>query len=263
MLPSGALAAIKAGTSLVTTNGATRLVVRLTSSKAVPKRKRPKGVTVVASGHRYKLNRAKGASAASVSLGSWQSVPFTGSGAGTLLALAGKKVSVVIRSGAGRTTLKTPVTASSGGNTNTGGSTGTGENTGSTNTGGSTGGSTPTDPNTRFLSMFNNSGWDRPYTADTPQKEPFEDLYNFCSSGTYYERFTNGFTGYDTQYQGTWQLQNVTTGTVSGYNVVEGLVVTTDQEGKQFQLYVDLSEQLPSTAYINKNEYTRAAPGAC
>ncbi len=118
------------------------------------------------------------------------------------------------------------------------------------------------DPQTRFLAMFHNSGWDRPWTADTPQHEPFEDLYNFCSDGRYYERFTNGFTGLDSPYQGSWQLLGVQTGTVNCYNVVEGHLVTTDQNSAQTQLYVDLSEQLPNVAFINQNEFTRVAP-AC
>jgi hypothetical protein len=119
------------------------------------------------------------------------------------------------------------------------------------------------DPQTRFLAMFNNSGWDRGWTADTPQHEPFEDLYNFCGGGRYYERFTNGFTGYDSPYQGSWQLLGVQTGTVGGYNVVEGHLVTTDQSSSQTQLYVDLSEQVPNMAFINQNEFTRIAPQAC
>lgn len=125
---------------------------------------------------------------------------------------------------------------------------------------------TSPDPQTRFLAMFNNSGWDRPFTADTPQHEPGEDLYNFCANGTFVNRYTAPLSGTDYISHGTWQLLEAKAGTVAGYNVVEGHVVGpgTDQYGetKQFDLYVDLSEQLPNGAFINQDEFTRIAP-AC
>jgi hypothetical protein len=52
---------------------------------------------------------------------------------------------------------------------------------------------------------------------------------------------------------------------VGGYNVVEGRVILnqTPPEPQQSQIIVDLSEQVPNTAYINQNEFTRVAPQAC
>ena len=54
---------------------------------------------------------------------------------------------------------------------------------------------------------------------------------------------------------------------VAGYNVVEGHVTetSTDQYGAadSGDLVIDLSEQVPNTAYINGNEYSRVQPGAC
>lgn len=124
------------------------------------------------------------------------------------------------------------------------------------------------DPRTRFLTMLNNSGWDRPFTADTPQHEPGEDLYNFCANGMFINRYTAPLSGTDYTSHGNWELVGeVKTGTILGYNVVEGHVVGpgTDQYGetKQFDLYIDLSEQAPNVAFINQNEFSRVTPQVC
>jgi hypothetical protein len=136
-----------------------------------------------------------------------------------------------VRSRAGTSTLRSRLTTPS-----TGGGGGGGG-------GGDGGQQQPADPRTRFLTMFNNSG--RPYSVNGI---PYEDLYNFCADGRYFNRYTSGQTG-----------------TVGGYNVVEGRVILnqTSPEPQQSQIIVDLSEQVPNTAYINQNEFTRVAPQAC
>lgn len=128
---------------------------------------------------------------------------------------------------------------------------------------------TPTtqDPRTRFLAMFNNSGFDRPVTTNTTPPQFGEDLYNFCANGAFVNRYTAPLSGTDYTTHGSWQLMDVKTGTLLGLNIVEGYVVTsgTDNYGdpKQSNLYIDLSEQAPNVAYINQNEFTRVAPQAC
>jgi hypothetical protein len=126
---------------------------------------------------------------------------------------------------------------------------------------------TQQDPTTRFHAMFDNSGWDRQSSTNTSDPQPQESLYNFCANGKFYERYTSGLTGTDYMYSGTWQLVSTQAGSVAGYNTVEGHVTadSSDQYGdsKQFDLYVDVSEQAPNTGFINQQEFSRVAPQAC
>lgn len=254
--------------SVAPASGGARITVAIRVARRFTAATRPRAVTVVFKGRAYKLRHVAGTAVAAGATSRWRSAA-----AKPLSGAVGKRVVVRVRTGAGShsyaTTAKQEAPTTPGGTQTTttpGAPTTTTTTPVTTTTTTTTTATTPTpaDPRTRFLAMFQNSGWDRPYTANTPQHEPMEDLYNFCANGTYRERFTNGFTGNDTFYQGTWQLQgDPQTGTVGGYDVVEGVVVTTDQSAQQSTLYVDLSEQLPNTAYINQQEYMRQAPQAC
>ena len=106
-IPS-AEAAVKARTSLVTEAGATRIVVALSSSKRLSARKRPRGVSVKSGRRTYKLKRARG-SAAAVAYGTWRSKAYSGTAGARVMALAGKRVKVRIRSRAGTTTVRSKV----------------------------------------------------------------------------------------------------------------------------------------------------------
>jgi hypothetical protein len=103
-----AQAGISAKVSVATTADSARIVVVLRSSKAVPRRARPKAVSVVANGQKYRLSRAR-ATAAAVRLGTWRSKAFTGAAAETVKAIAGTAVKVKLRSRAGKRSLSTQV----------------------------------------------------------------------------------------------------------------------------------------------------------
>ncbi|MGH2761236.1 MAG: hypothetical protein ACRDL4_12730 [Thermoleophilaceae bacterium] len=102
--PAGA--AIKAKTSLTTKSGATRIVVKLKSSRRVSARSRPRAVSVKAGRRTYKLKRVRGARAAAVRLGTWRSRAYRRSAARKLLRQAGKRVRVRVRSRTGTRSLR-------------------------------------------------------------------------------------------------------------------------------------------------------------
>jgi hypothetical protein len=108
-LPSAAQADLKAKTSLTTKAGATKIVTKLTSDSPVGDQKRPRKVKVKGGGETYRLSRVGGASAAVVKLGTWRSDAYRGADAEALLDLAGDKVKVIVKSLAGRTTLRSKV----------------------------------------------------------------------------------------------------------------------------------------------------------
>lgn len=110
--PQPAAAAVSAATSVVTSGGKTRLVVKLTSPKAVAKRSRPSAVSVVAKGRTYRLTRVS-SSAAIVRLGTWRSAGYTGTKAAALRALAGTKVKVRLVTPAGTRTLSSKIPSAS------------------------------------------------------------------------------------------------------------------------------------------------------
>lgn len=119
------------------------------------------------------------------------------------------------------------------------------------------------DPRTRFLAMFNNSGFYRPINTTSGSGE---EIYNFCANGYFINRYTSPYLGNDYRTEGTWELVDVKTGTLLGYNIVEGYVKTSgmsEGEAKQSDLYIDLSELAPNIAYISNKEYTRITPYSC
>jgi hypothetical protein len=99
-------AGLKAKTSLTQKAGKTRIVVKLTSDKSLDSEHRPRGVKVKTGGRSYKLKRVRGgASAAAVNVGTWRSDAYGGTVAEELLAAAGEKVTVRVRSLSGTTRL--------------------------------------------------------------------------------------------------------------------------------------------------------------
>ena len=105
MAAPSASAAIKAKPSLTSTAAGTRIVVKLSSTRRLARRARPTAVSVRAGATRYKLRRVRAAGAA-VSLGTWRSSAYKGAAATRLLAQEGKRVTVTVRSRAGKTSLK-------------------------------------------------------------------------------------------------------------------------------------------------------------
>ena len=112
-------AAFKAGVSLSTTSGKVRLVVKLTSTRALTARTRPRSVKVKVGTKTYTLSKAKAAAAKSVSAGTWRSAQYSARAGAALSALAGKSVSVKVTSLAGtssvRSTVPKPPTTGGGG----------------------------------------------------------------------------------------------------------------------------------------------------
>jgi len=103
-LPASARASLKASTSIQSSAGATRIVVKLSSTNKLSAKHTPRTVNVKAGKKRYKLSRARGASIATFSLGTWRSAGFTGSAAAKVLALQGTHVTVIVRLVGGVTT---------------------------------------------------------------------------------------------------------------------------------------------------------------
>ena len=99
-------ATVRAKTSLATKSGATRIVVKLKSSRRLPAASRPRAVSVKAGGRTYRLKRVRGARTAAVGLGTWRSRAYRRSAAAKLLKLAGKRVTLKVRSRVGTRSLR-------------------------------------------------------------------------------------------------------------------------------------------------------------
>jgi hypothetical protein len=126
VLPATAQASLKASTSIQSSAGVTHIVVKLSSTTKLASRRRPRSVSVRAGAKTktYALSRAHGASVATVSLGTWRSAGFTGSAATAVLALQGKRVTVLVRTVGGTTTNLASTVPSGGGSTGPGGPSG-------------------------------------------------------------------------------------------------------------------------------------------
>ncbi|HYM54023.1 MAG TPA: hypothetical protein VES97_01570 [Solirubrobacteraceae bacterium] len=103
-LPASARAALKASTSIQSSADVTRIVVKLSSTSKLSAKRTPRTVRVKAGKKTYTLSRARGASSATFSLGTWRSAGFTASAAAAVLALQGTHVTVIVRSVGGVTT---------------------------------------------------------------------------------------------------------------------------------------------------------------
>jgi len=112
-------AAFKAEVSLAAASGKVRLVVKLTSTKTLTARTRPRSVKVKVGTKTYALSKAKAAAARTVSAGTWRSAAYGGTAGAQLSALAGKRVSVRVKSLAGTSSLSSivpkPTTTGGGG----------------------------------------------------------------------------------------------------------------------------------------------------
>lgn len=111
LLPATAEAKVSAAVTIETKSGASRLVVVLTSDKTLAARQRPKTVSAVGGGRTYKLTRGSG-KVTGKKLGTWRSKAYKGADATKIQALAGKKVSLRVRSRANRrSTISATITA--------------------------------------------------------------------------------------------------------------------------------------------------------
>ena len=102
-LPSVAQASLKASTSIQSSGGVTRIVVKLSSTKRLSGKLAPRSVSVKAHGSTYRLSRARAAQTAAVSLGTWRSAGLTGAGASGAIALQGTRVTISVRAAGGAT----------------------------------------------------------------------------------------------------------------------------------------------------------------
>ncbi len=155
LLPSSANAAaspVVAKVTLESVGEKVQVVAVLTSRKKLVPAKRPRKVTLMAGITKISLTRKGSKQKASKNLGTWKSAAYDGETKAALVALAGKKITLAIKTKAGTTRITSPLTdktTSTGGDGgNTGGDTG-GGNTGG-GTGGDTGGGTVTPPASPF-----------------------------------------------------------------------------------------------------------------
>jgi hypothetical protein len=102
-------AKLKATSSLVTTAGKTRVQVKLTSTKKLSARTKPRKVSAKTGKTKVKLKKAK-ASATAVSAGTWRSAALSGTKLAKLRAKVGKRLAVTVVTRAGKTTLKPKLT---------------------------------------------------------------------------------------------------------------------------------------------------------
>jgi hypothetical protein len=127
LIPAAAEAKLAAAVTVETKAGKTRIVAKLTSTKTLAARQRPKTVRAVAGGRTYKLTRS--GTVTGKKLGTWRSAAVTGAAATRLQALAGKRITLRIRLRSGRSaalTATVPAAAPGGGTPGTtpGGGTG-------------------------------------------------------------------------------------------------------------------------------------------
>lgn len=120
-VPTAAEAKLGAAVTVETKAGKTRIVAKLTSTKTLPARQRPRTVSAVAGGRTYTLTRS--GTVTGKKLGTWRSAAVTGAAATRLQALAGTQVRLRIRLRSGRSTslsAKVPAAAPGGGAPGTG-----------------------------------------------------------------------------------------------------------------------------------------------
>jgi hypothetical protein len=109
LVASPAGAKISSTVTVQPSGAGVRIVIGLSSAKAVAKKKRPTKVSVKAAGKTVKLSKAKAAAASKGYTSSWQSKVFTGGYATKLNALAGKKISVTLATKKSSSTSKRTV----------------------------------------------------------------------------------------------------------------------------------------------------------
>lgn len=102
LVPAAAEAKLAATVTVETTSGKSRIAAKLTSTKSLAARQRPKTVSAVAGGKTYKLTRS--GKVTGTQLGTWRSKAVTGAAATKLQALAGKRVTLRIRLRSGKST---------------------------------------------------------------------------------------------------------------------------------------------------------------
>ena len=100
-----ASAAVRATASVQSASGGKRLAVKVARKGSLSASQRPTAVSVKAGGRSYRLRRPN----ARKGLGIWRSKVYRGAAGDRLAALAGQRVSVVVRSRSGSRTLRTSV----------------------------------------------------------------------------------------------------------------------------------------------------------
>ena len=102
-------AKLRAKSSLITTAGKTRLSVKITSTKRLSARTKPRKVAARIGKTRIRLKKVK-ASSAAVSGGTWRSSALSAAKLAKLNARVGKRLTVVVVTRSGRSTLKPKLT---------------------------------------------------------------------------------------------------------------------------------------------------------
>jgi hypothetical protein len=102
-------AKLKAKSSLVSAGGKTRLTVKLTSTKKLNARTKPRKVAARTGKTKIKLKKVKG-SAAAVSAGTWRSSALSATKLAKLNAKVGKRLTVNVVTRSGKTILKPKLT---------------------------------------------------------------------------------------------------------------------------------------------------------
>jgi hypothetical protein len=189
-LAPAADAKLKAKTSVSTKAGASRLVVKLTSTKRLTAATRPRRVSVKAGRTTYRLKRV---GAAAVSAGTWRGKAYRAKAAAKLLGLGGDRVTVRVGTRSGRRSLRSKVSVPSVGG----------------------GGAAPLfappgreligeEAYNGFKAYFVNSRF-----TDCPAGWPncaVEERYNHCANGTGWEYHRISGTGADIDAVGSYQV---------------------------------------------------------
>jgi hypothetical protein len=191
-------AKLEAESSLVTTAGKTRLAVKLTSTRKPSARTKPRKVAARAGKTKIKRKKFKVAGAA-VSAGTWRSAALLSAKLAKLKARVGKRLTVVVVTRAGKSTLKPKLTV---------------EQTGGGGVPGGGGGSLFAPPGKElvgdaarpFLARYLANSRFTDCVAGWPHCS-VEERYNHCdaSGGWEYHRYTST-SGSDINSSGTFQV---------------------------------------------------------
>lgn len=119
-MPAAAEGKFNASTSLQTSAGKTRIVVVLTSTKKLKKKQKPKGVSAKAGGKTYRLSKVGGSATSAAGArasktygaGTWRSAAYDSA---SLAGLAGQRITVIVRTKKGRSSVGSTVAGGGGG----------------------------------------------------------------------------------------------------------------------------------------------------
>ena len=231
-LAAPADAKLKAKSSLVSTGGKTRLIVKLASTTTLRAATKPRKVSAKVGTTKVKLKRAKGAGA-----GGWRSSALSASVLAKLNTKVGKRLTLVVTTRSGKITLRPKLTSSAGGG------------------GGGSGGGQAEDPKAAAFSLIN--GWEF-YRAFATQYTSGEEMWRMCAGGTFFYRYTSQgqYTTTERYGNGSWSVASAKSGVYEGYNIYEATVPlngTFDNQPKQGNAIFDVSKQT-TRSYINDGQ---------